>query len=72
MTDDEKIVQELGPMPPEGSRIFMGYTFLLTITDVSVGHRHEPVTDSERNNTDVEEHHGKAFVEHLCITSYLK
>lgn len=53
--DDDKIVQELGPMPPDGSRIFSGYSFLLTITDVCIRHRHEPVTDSERNNTDVED-----------------
>ncbi|XP_034240098.1 probable GPI-anchored adhesin-like protein PGA55 [Thrips palmi] len=52
--DDEKIVHELGPLPPDGSRIFGGYSFLLTITDVCIRHRHEPVTDSERN-TDVED-----------------
>lgn len=46
-------------MPPDGSRIFVGYSFLLTITDVCIRHRHEPVTDSERNNTDVEEQPGK-------------
>ncbi|KAK3916358.1 TP53-binding protein 1 [Frankliniella fusca] len=56
--DNDEIVKQLGPIPPDGSKIFAGYTFLLTKTDVEPKDRREPVTDSEVTATDGEDQHG--------------
>lgn len=53
--EDESVVKQLGPIPPEGSRIFAGYSFFITQTDVQPKHRPDPTTDSEAFTTDVDE-----------------
>ncbi|XP_026288799.1 uncharacterized protein LOC113213821 isoform X1 [Frankliniella occidentalis] len=56
--DNDEIVQQLGPIPPDGSKIFSGFTFILTKTDMKPKDRREPVTDSEVTATDGEDQQG--------------